>query len=81
MSSETNADVLAMLVEIGVLPESHRQEFIDIAGLRNVLAHRYRHIDSSEIHDSYHNLERLELFSESVYLYLRDEFDSEANEE
>lgn len=68
----TNAETVAELVEMGVLPASHRQEFIDIAGLRNVLAHRYRHIDSAEIYETYHDLERLELFSEAVFLYLRD---------
>lgn len=58
------------LVEMGVLPDAHRQAFIDIGGLRNVLAHRYRHIDAAEIYEAYHDLERLERFSEAVYRYL-----------
>jgi len=68
----TNADALFALVELGVLPESKTQLFVDIAGLRNVLVHRYRHIDSSEIYETYHDIERLELFSESIYRYLHD---------
>ncbi len=75
LTDATNADVFAALVELGVLPESRRQEFIDIAGLRNVLVHRYRHIEPEEIYESYHDLERLERFSESIYLYLTDEQD------
>jgi uncharacterized protein YutE (UPF0331/DUF86 family) len=49
LDEETNAEVFVGLVELDVLPTSHRQEFIDIAGLRNVLAHRYRHINTEEI--------------------------------
>lgn len=75
VDGETNADVLVALVELGALPESNREDFVDIAGLRNVLAHRYRHIDSEEIYESYHDLERLELFSEAIYLYLQGESD------
>lgn len=69
----TNADVFLALVEMGVLPEQNREEFVEIAGLRNVLAHRYRRIDAGEIYESYHDLERLERFSEAVYLYLQDD--------
>jgi uncharacterized protein YutE (UPF0331/DUF86 family) len=57
---------------VAFFPESHRQDFVDIAGLRNVLAHRYRHIDAGEIYESYHDLERLERFSEAIYLYLQN---------
>jgi uncharacterized protein YutE (UPF0331/DUF86 family) len=64
--------VFVALVELGVLPESSRQAFIDIGGLRNVLAHRYRHIDSEEIYEVYHDLDRLERFSEAIYQYLHD---------
>lgn len=66
----TNAEVFDALVEMEVLPASHRQEFIDIGGLRNVLAHRYRHINTEEIYNVFHDLDRLERFSESVYRYL-----------
>jgi len=68
----TNAEVFVALVELDVLPTSHRQEFIDIAGLRNVLAHRYRHINTTEIYEVYHDLDRLERFSEAIYRYLHD---------
>jgi uncharacterized protein YutE (UPF0331/DUF86 family) len=77
LGDTTNAATLAELVDMGVLPASHRQEFVDIAGLRNVLAHRYRHIDSEEIYETYHDLERLELFSESIYLYLQEAADED----
>jgi uncharacterized protein YutE (UPF0331/DUF86 family) len=73
VGDSTNADVLARLVDIGVLPQSNRDEFVEIAGLRNVLAHRYRHIDSGEIYESYHDLARLEAFSEAIYLYVHEE--------
>jgi uncharacterized protein YutE (UPF0331/DUF86 family) len=73
LSEATNADVFAALVDLGVLPEAHRQEFVDIGGLRNVLAHRYRHIDDTEIYEIYHDLDRLERFSEAVYRYLHDD--------
>lgn len=73
LSDVTNAEVFARLVELGVLSESYRQAFIDIGGLRNVLAHRYRHIDTEEIHEVYHDLDRLERFSEAIYLYIHDE--------
>lgn len=73
LSEATNADVLAALVDLGVLPESHRQEFVEIGGLRNVLAHRYRHVDDTEIYDVYDDLDRLERFSEAVYRYLHDD--------
>jgi len=76
VSEETNADAIVILVDCGVLPESHRQDFVDIAGLRNVLAHRYRHVDSGEIYESYHDLDRLERFSEAAYLFLRNEFEN-----
>lgn len=72
LSEGTNAEVFVALVEMDVLPTSHRQEFIDIAGLRNVLAHRYRHINIKEIYEVYHDLERLERFSEAIYRYLHD---------
>lgn len=64
--------MFAALVDLSVLPEAHRQEFVDIGGLRNVLAHRYRHIDDVEIYEVYHDLDRLERFSESVYQYIHD---------
>lgn len=73
LHESTNADVFADLVELGVLPHDRREEFIDIGGLRNVLAHRYRDIDAGEIYDVYHDLERLERFSEAIYRYVRDE--------
>lgn len=73
LSEATNADVFAALVDLGVLPETHRQEFVDIGGLRNVLAHRYRHIDDTEIYEIYHDLDRLERFSEAVYRYLHED--------
>lgn len=75
LGDATNAETLDELVEMGVLPAERHQEFVDIAGLRNVLAHRYRHIDATEIYETYHDLERLERFSESVYLYLRNNAD------
>lgn len=71
----TNAEVFVALVDRDVLPSSHRQEFIDIGGLRNVLAHRYRHIDTGEIYEIYHDLDRLERFSEAIYRYLHEEGD------
>lgn len=68
----THAEVFGTLVELGVCPESHRQAFIDIGGLRNVLTHRYRDIDSEQIYEIYHDLDRLERFSEAVYQYLQE---------
>lgn len=72
LGDATNAEVFVALVEMDVLPDSHRQAFIDIGGLRNVLAHRYRHIDATEIYEAYHDLDRLERFAEAVYRYLHD---------
>lgn len=72
LSEATNADVFIALVDLGVLPETYRQEFVEIGGLRNVLAHRYRHINDTEIYEVYHDLERLERFSEAIYQYLHD---------
>lgn len=72
LGNETNTEVFIVLVELGVLSGSRRQEFVDTGGLRNVLAHRYRHIDAGEIYETYHNLERLERFSESVYRYIHE---------
>jgi uncharacterized protein YutE (UPF0331/DUF86 family) len=72
LNEATNADVFIALVDLGVLPETYRQEFAEIGGLRNVLAHRYRRIDDTEIYEIYHDLERLERFSEAVYQYLHD---------
>jgi uncharacterized protein YutE (UPF0331/DUF86 family) len=79
LDDATNAETLAELIEMGILPAEYRQEFVDIAGLRNVLAHRYRHIDATEIYETYHDLERLERFSESVYLYLQQTGDGETD--
>ena len=73
LNEATNAEVLTALVELEILPTSHRQEFIDIGGLRNVLAHRYRHIDTGEIYEVYHDLDRLERFSEAIYRYLHED--------
>lgn len=73
IGDEPNAAVFVTLVEAGILPESRQQEFVDIAGLRNILVHRYRHIDTTEIYESYHDLDRLERFSEAVYLYIQNE--------
>lgn len=53
-----------------VIPASHRQEFIDIGGLRNVPAHRHRHINTEEIYNVFHDLDRIERFSESIYQYI-----------
>lgn len=75
LGDATNTEVFVALVESEVLPTSRRQEFIDIGGLRNVLAHRYRHVDDEEIHEIYHDLEPLERFSESIYRYLHGESD------
>lgn len=73
LNEATNAEVFIALVELDILPPSHRQEFIDIGGLRNVLAHRYRHIDTGEIYEVYHDLDRLERFSEAIYRYLHED--------
>ena len=73
LNEATNAEVFIALVELDVLPTVHRQEFIDIGGLRNVLAHRYRHIDTGEIYEVYHDLDRLERFSEAIYRYLQED--------
>lgn len=75
LNEVTNAEVFVALVDLDVLPPSHRQEFIDIGGLRNVLAHRYRHIDTGEIYEVYHDLDRLERFSETIYRYLHEDAD------
>lgn len=75
LNEVTNAEVFVALVDLDVLPPSHRQEFIDIGGLRNVLAHRYRHIDTGEIYEVYHDLDRLERFSEAIYRYLHEDAD------
>ncbi|MDS0296994.1 type VII toxin-antitoxin system HepT family RNase toxin [Halogeometricum luteum] len=75
LNEVTNAGVFVALVDLDVLPPSHRQEFIDIGGLRNVLAHRYRHIDTGEIYEVYHDLNRLERFSEAIYRYLHEDAD------
>lgn len=72
LDAATNAEVFVALVDMGILPASHRQEFIDIGGLRNVLAHRYRQIDTTEIYEIYHDLERLERFSEAIYRYIHN---------
>lgn len=71
----TNVEVFVALVDLDALPPSHRQKFIDIGGLRNVLAHRYRHIDTGEIYEVYHDLDRLERFSEAIYRYLHEDTD------
>lgn len=73
LHESTNAGVFVELVDLGVLPRDYREEFIDIGGLRNVLAHQYRDINADEIYDVYHDLERLERFSESIYRYVHDE--------
>jgi len=73
LSDATNAEVFVALVEVGVLPDSKRQEFADIGGLRNVLAHRYRNIDPEQIYETYHDLDRLERFSEAIYRYIHDQ--------
>lgn len=73
LNESTNTDVFVRLVEMGVLPTEQRQEFVDIRGLRNVLAHRYRHIDAEELYETYHDLERLERFSEAVYRHLHED--------
>lgn len=75
LNDVTNAEVFVALVDLDVLPPSHRQEFINIGGLRNVLAHRYRHIDTGEIYEVYHDLDRLERFSEAIYRYLHEDAD------
>lgn len=38
-----------------------------------MLAHRYRHIDAEELYETYHDLERLERFSEAVYRHLHED--------
>ena len=70
LGDATNTEVFVELVGARVLPKSRRQEFIDIGGLRNVLAHRYRHVNDEEIYEIYHDLEPFERFSEAIYHYL-----------
>ncbi|MBI2336833.1 MAG: DUF86 domain-containing protein [Deltaproteobacteria bacterium] len=65
-------DVFILLVQAKILPKSHEQAFIKLAGLRNRIVHLYDEIDHRLLHKALKKeLGDFELFVRSIIRYLR----------
>jgi uncharacterized protein YutE (UPF0331/DUF86 family) len=63
-------DAIMILAEIGVIPPEFAQRLAPMAGFRNILVHEYLGIDWDQVYRHLHNLGDLELFRDTIRLWL-----------
>ena len=48
---DTNADIIRILADAGLVPEDRAETYIKMSGFRNRIVHLYNHIDSETLYD------------------------------